>query len=77
MALFGLICMCVFRIIWLVCCKSIFVFASLQQEEDMGDLQKRIAQLENDYDTCQTQLEEANQKLEATEKQLANVSNLN
>ena len=40
----------------------------------MGDLQKRIATLENDYDTCQTQLEEANQKLENTEKQLANVS---
>ena len=42
----------------------------------MGDLQKRIASLEGDLDGCQTQLEEANQKLESTEKQLANVSML-
>merc|ERR1712168_567870 len=43
-----------------------------KQEEEMGDLQKRISALEGDLDTCQTQLEEANQKLENTEKQLAN-----
>merc|ERR1712002_1026206 len=43
-----------------------------KQEEEMGDLQKRISALEGGLDTCQTQLEEANQKLENTEKQLAN-----
>ncbi len=41
----------------------------------MNDLQKRISMLEGDLDQAQTQLEEATQKLENTEKQLATVSN--
>ena len=40
----------------------------------MNDLQKRISMLEGDLDQAQTQLEEATQKLENTEKQLATVS---
>ncbi len=37
-------------------------------------MQKRISLLEGELDQAQTQLEEATQKLENTEKQLGNVS---
>ena len=52
----------------------LFINFTIQQEEDMNNLQKRISQLEGDLDEAQTHLDEATQKLENTEKQLANVS---
>ena len=45
-----------------------------QLQDQVRNLQKKIQQIENDFDTCLEQLMAANTKLEEKEKALQNVS---
>lgn len=51
-----------------------YKFLTIQAEEEVRDLQKKMQQLENDLDQTQEKLMNANQRLEEKEKALQNVS---
>lgn len=54
--------------------KFIFLFFSLQAEEEARSLQKKIQTIENELDQTQEQLMQVNAKLEEKDKALQNVS---